>query len=119
MILSKNKSLRLLLHREILKQQSKREQTHPVCLHAVEKYEKVESINTQNDCKQQVKNEQIKRKQTCSICFVNVFKFQENKFKIIQKNFWEIKIILIKKTFLEKATGHNDHDMINMGRDWW
>ena len=36
--------------------------------------------------KQQIKNEQIKRKQTCSLCFVNVFKFQENKFKIVQKN---------------------------------
>ena len=39
--------------------------------------------------KQQVENEQIKRKQTCSLCFVNVFKFQENKFKIVQKNFWK------------------------------
>ena len=25
--------------------------------------------------KQEVRNEQIKRKQTCSLCFVNVFKF--------------------------------------------
>ena len=54
--------------------------------------------------KQQVKNQRIKRKQTCSLCFVNVFKFQENKFKIVQKNFQEIKIIIIKK-----ATTHNDH----------
>ena len=37
--------------------------------------------------KQQVKNEQMKRKQTCSLCYVYVFKFQENKFKIVQKNF--------------------------------
>ena len=37
--------------------------------------------------KQRVKNEQIKRKQTCPVCFVKVFKFQENKSKIIQKNF--------------------------------
>ena len=44
---------------------------------------------------QQVKNEQI-RKQTCPVCFVKVFKFQENKFKIIQKNFQE-KIMVIKK----------------------
>ena len=36
--------------------------------------------------KQQVKNKQIKRKQTCSLCFVNVLKFQEDKFKIVQKN---------------------------------
>ena len=32
--------------------------------------------------KQQVKNEWIKRKQTC-VYFVKVFEFQENKFKII------------------------------------
>ena len=37
--------------------------------------------------KQQVKNEQIKRKQTCSLCFINMFKFQENKFQIIQRDF--------------------------------
>ena len=43
-----------------------------------------------------------------------MFKFQENKFKIIQKNFLEIKMVLIKKRFLGKATGHNDHQ-INMG----
>ena len=65
--------------------------------------------------KQQVKNEQIHKKQTCSQCFVNVFKFQENKFKIVQNNFYEIKIILIKKRFLQKAAGHNDHYMISMG----
>ena len=29
----------------------KREQIHPMCLHTVEKYQKVESINTQNDYK--------------------------------------------------------------------
>ena len=51
--------------------------------------------------KQQIKNEQIKRKQTCSLCFVNVFKSQENKFKIVQKNLWEIEILLLKKRFIE------------------
>ena len=37
--------------------------------------------------KQQVKNEQIKRKQTsvCSVCFVKVIKFQENKFKLFKR----------------------------------
>ena len=35
----------------IAKHNHKTEQTHPVCLHEVEKYEKVESINTQNDYK--------------------------------------------------------------------
>ena len=33
----------------ILKQQAKREQSHSMYLHAVEKYEKVENVNTQYD----------------------------------------------------------------------
>ena len=33
----------------IVKQRAKREQTHPVCSNAVESYEKVENINTQNN----------------------------------------------------------------------
>ena len=37
--------------------------------------------------KQRVKGEQIKRKQTYSESFVKMFKFQENKFKIVQKKF--------------------------------
>ena len=53
--------------------------------------------------KQQVKNEYIKRKQTCSLCFVNVLKFQEKKIKIAQKNFWEIKITLIKENISLKS----------------
>ena len=47
MNLSKYKRWRPLLHRLIAEQQSK--QTHFVRLHAVEKYEKVEIVNTQND----------------------------------------------------------------------
>ena len=35
----------------IAKQHAKREQTHPVCLHTIEKYKKVESVNMQNDYK--------------------------------------------------------------------
>ena len=35
----------------ITKQWAKWEQTYPMCLHAVEKYEKVESVNTKNDYK--------------------------------------------------------------------
>ena len=58
--------------------------------------------------KQQLANEQIKR--TCSVSFTKVFKFQDNKFKIIQKNFQEI-----IKRFIGKSTGHNDHYMIKMG----
>ena len=44
-----------------------------------------------------------------------MFKFQENKSKITQNNFQEIKIILIKKRFLGKATSHNYDYMRNMG----
>ena len=43
MNLYKFKRWTALLHRVIVKKQN-REQTHPVCLHAVEKYEKVEGI---------------------------------------------------------------------------
>ena len=44
-----------------------------------------------------------KKENRLVLCFfLNVFNFQENKFKIVQKNFWEIKIILTKKGFLEK-----------------
>ena len=48
MKLSKYKRWRALLPRVIAKQQVKKEQTHPVCLHAVDKYENVENVNTQN-----------------------------------------------------------------------
>ena len=48
MNLSKYKWWRALLHRVIAKQ-SKIEQAHPVCLQKVQKYEKVDSVNTQND----------------------------------------------------------------------
>ena len=50
------------------------------------KYEKVESINTQNDYETTSKKSTEKKKTTCSVCFIKMFKFQENKFKIIQKN---------------------------------
>ena len=39
----------------IVKQRAKREQAHPVCLLVLEKYEKVESANTQNDYKRMSK----------------------------------------------------------------
>ena len=61
-----------------MEQQSKRELTNLLCLLAVEKYKKVEwkALIDRMITKQQVKNEQIKRKDTCSLCFVNVFKFR-------------------------------------------
>ena len=48
--------------------------------------------------KQWVKNEQMKRKQTCSLCFENVFKFQDSSKKSLGN-----KIILIIN-FLENTT---------------
>ena len=48
MNLSKYKWWRALLHRVIAKQW-KTEQAHPVCLQKLQKYGKVESVNTQND----------------------------------------------------------------------
>ena len=41
--------------RVIAKQQAKKEQTHPVYLHRVEKCKKVESVNTLNDYKAAIK----------------------------------------------------------------
>ena len=56
----------------------------------MEKYEKVESINTQNDLVTASKKWADKKKTDLFFVFcncVNVFKFQENSFKIVQKNF--------------------------------
>ena len=49
MNLPKYKRLEALLHRVTVKQQAKSEQSDPVCLQALEKYKKVENINTQNN----------------------------------------------------------------------
>ena len=87
MNLSKYKSWRAILHRVIVEQQSKRELTHLVCLLAVGKYERGKALIHRMIAKQQVKNERIERKHTCFLCFVNGFKFQENKSKNLQKNF--------------------------------
>ena len=40
---------RALIYRVIANQHTKREQTHPVFLQAMEKYKKVEGVNAQND----------------------------------------------------------------------
>ena len=49
MNLSKHKRWRVVLPRVIAKQQAEKEQTYPVCLHAVNNCENVENVNTQND----------------------------------------------------------------------
>ena len=56
----------------------------------MENYEKVESINTQNDLVTASKKMRRKKENIVVLLFrncVNVFKFQENSFKIVEKNF--------------------------------
>ena len=73
----------------IAKQRAKREQTHPVRLHAVEKFEKKES-DIQNDYKTTSKKWTDNKKTNFSVSFGKVFEFQGNKFKTVQKNVLEI-----------------------------
>ena len=68
----------------IAKQQAKGEQTHPVFLHAVEKYDKVENTNTQNDYKITQKKTD---KKNLFFVFCECFWIQRKKIKIVQKNF--------------------------------
>ena len=51
------KRRRALLHTTIAEQQSRGEQTHPVCLDEVEMNEKRESLNTETDYETKSKNE--------------------------------------------------------------
>ena len=64
-VIQKVQRWRALIYKMIAKQRAKREQTHPVCSHAVEKYEKMESVNPHNDYKTTSKKSQINRNQTC------------------------------------------------------
>ena len=69
--------------------------------------------------KQRVKNEQIKIKQTCSVSFVKVCQFQDNKFKIVQKNFLEIIIKKIHwKTHQSWWSLHDKYGW-SKAKDWW
>ena len=111
MNLSKYKGWRALLHRMTAKQQSKREQLILYVYTQWKSAKRWRALIYGMITKQQVKNEQIKRKKTCPLCFVNLFKFQENKFQ----NSKEFVGKKIKNRFLGKAAGHNDHDMINVG----
>ena len=84
----------------------RREQTHPTCLHTVEKYENLESINTQNDYKTTIKKWTDKKK--TNLC-LKVFKFQNNKFKIVQKNLQEIVIKISWKTHRSQWSLHEKY----------
>ena len=74
MNLSKHKRWRVLLHR-VIKKQAKKEQTHPVCLNMQWISTKMWRMFVHNNYKTISKNEQIKRKQTCFLCLVSMFKF--------------------------------------------
>ena len=74
-----------------------------VYLNSVQKYEKVENVNTQNDYKITSKKWSDKKKPDLFFKFVNVFKFQEDKFKTVQTKFLGNKNnINQKKDFFEK-----------------
>ena len=62
---------------------------------------------TQNDYK--TMNKKRTKKKKTNLC-LKVFKLQDKKFKIVQKNFQEIIIKISWKTIV-----HNDHYMKNMG----
>ena len=47
-VMQKVQKVQALIYRVIPKQRVKRKQAHPVCLHAVEKYEKLETGHAQN-----------------------------------------------------------------------
>ena len=70
----------------IAKEKAKREQTHPVCLHGVEKYKKVKSVNTHNYYETMSKKWADKNKTNLFCVFCKSVNFQENTFKIVQKN---------------------------------
>ena len=57
-----------------------------MCLQEVQKYEKVESVNILNDYETTSKKWTDKKKADLIFLFC-VFKFQENKFNIVQNNF--------------------------------
>ena len=96
------------------KQCTKIEQTHPACLLAVEKYEKVDSINTQNDYKTSKKMNRWKKTNLC----LKVFKFQDKKFKIVQNNFQKI---LIKSSWKNDWSWWSLHEKYewSVAEDWW
>ena len=87
MNMSKYKRWRALLDRVSAERQSRWEQTHPMCSHDVEMNEKTEGLNTQNYYKTTSKKWADKKKTDFLFMFVNVLKFQENKFRIVQRDF--------------------------------
>ena len=105
----------MLLHRVIAKQPAKRGPTHPVCLHAAEKYEEVHNVNTQNDYKIKSKKWTDKKKTDLFFVFRKCVQILRKQVQDRTKEFLVNKININKKRFLGKATCHSDHYMTNMG----
>ena len=77
MNLSKYKRWRAFLHREWLRHNNKKESRLILCIYTQSKsMNRWRTLIHRRIMKQWVRNDQIKRKQTCSLSFVNVFKFQ-------------------------------------------
>ena len=85
-----------------------------MCLHEVEKYEKVESVNTQNEYETS-KKQTDKKKTDLFFVFCKCVYISRKQVEDRSKEFLGNKNIN-KKRFIGKGTGHNDHHyMINMG----
>ena len=85
----------------IVKQWAKREHTYPVCLHTVEKYEKVKSINAQNDYETASKKWTDKKKTNLFCVFCKNDYISRKKVQDCSKKFLGNKNNN-KKDFLEK-----------------
>ena len=83
------KRWRVLIYRVIAKQRAKREQIHPVCLHAVKKYEKVEIANTQNDYKTTSKKGTGKKKRNLFCEFFKCLNFKKTNSRLFKRISWK------------------------------
>ena len=80
-----HKCWRALLNRVIAKQQSKREQAHPVCLQEVQKYKKVESVNTLNDYETLRKKRTDKKKTALIFVFCKCLNYKKTSSRYFER----------------------------------
>ena len=100
---------------EWLRNNNQKEKTHPLCLHTKEKDVKVEGIDTQNDYETTSTKWTDKKKTDLFFAFCKCVWIPRKQVQDCSKEFLGNKNNIDKKIFLGKATGHNDHYMINMG----
>ena len=79
----------------------------------------MEIANTQNDYETTSEKLTDKEKQTCSVSFVKLLKFKQNKSKIVQKNFLEI--ITKKISWKTHRSWWSVHDKNGRSKaeGWW